>query len=145
MISHMGRKRKKEKEPIDLSEPEMDDLPYEEEEEDFWEGLESDITAAQKKAVEMLVNPRGLAKYTLTDLSGGEIKALATLKAISEIIPDPILVNFIRNYVILKRSKRRKGVSELIAIVGGRAWRILQNISLSRLRRVHETSEGEEW
>ena len=142
----MGKKRKKEKEPIDLSLGEMDDLPYEEEEEeDFWEGMEGDLTAAQKKAVELIVNPRGLAKYTLTDLSGGEIRALATLKAISELIPDPILVNFIRNYVVFKRAHKRKGVKELIAIAGGRAWKILQNISLSRLRRIHETTESETW
>ncbi|NPA97989.1 MAG: hypothetical protein GXO43_01285, partial [Crenarchaeota archaeon] len=131
---------------------EIDDLaemdlytPSLEEDDDFWEGMEGDLTAAQKKAVELLVNPRGLARYTLTELSSGEVKALATLKAISELIPDPILVNFIKNYVILKRAHKRKGVRELIAIAGGRAWRILQNISLSRMRKVHTTSEGEEW
>jgi len=143
----MARSKKKKKE-----EEEIDDLaemdlytPSLEEDDDFWEGMEGDLTAAQKKAVELLVNPRGLARYTLTELSSGEVKALATLKAISELIPDPILVNFIKNYVILKRAHKRKGVRELIAIAGGRAWRILQNISLSRMRKVHTTSEGEEW
>ena len=141
----MARFKKKKKEEIDdLAEMDLY-TPSLEEDDDFWEGMEGDLTAAQKKAVELLVNPRGLARYTLTELSSGEVKALATLKAISELIPDPILVNFIKNYVILKRAHKRKGVRELIAIAGGRAWRILQNISLSRMRKVHTTSEGEEW
>ncbi len=140
-----SKKKRKEKEEADDLDIQDFSLPVlDDEEEDFWEGLEGDLAAGQKKAVELLVNPRGLAKYTLTELSGGEVKALATLKAISELIPDPILVNFIKNYVVLKRAHKRKGVKELIAIAGGRAWRILQNINLSRLRRVHETTE-EEW
>ncbi len=144
----MAKKKKKSKEKEELEDLDLQDfsLPsLDDEDEDFWEGLEGDLTAAQKKAVELLVNPKGLAKYTLTELSGSEVKALATLKAISELIPDPVLINFIRNYVIFKRAHKRKGVKELIAIAGGRAWRILQNINLSRLRRVHETSETEEW
>ncbi len=136
--------RKEEIEDLDISVEDFN-IFNDEEEGDFWEGLEGDLTAGQKKAIELLVNPRGLAKYTLTELSGGEIKALATLKAISELIPDPILVNFIKNYVVFRRAHKRKGVKELIAIAGGRAWRILQNINLSRLRRVHETTETEEW
>lgn len=138
------KKKKKEIEDMDLPVEDFN-VFSDEEESDFWEGMEGDLTAGQKKAIELLVNPRGLARYTLTELSGGEVKALATLKAISELIPDPILVNFINNYVVFKRAHKRKGVKELIAIAGGRAWRILQNISLSRLRRVHETSENEEW
>jgi len=142
----MAKKKTKKKEQDIDDLPEMDFYTpeFEEEDDDFWEGMEGDLTAAQKKAVELLVNPRGLARFTLTELSGGEVKALATLSAISELIPDPILVNFIKKYVILKRAHKRKGVKELIAIAGGRAWRILQNINLSRLRRVHETSETEE-
>ncbi len=142
-----SKKKRKEKEEADDLDIQDFSLPIlDDEEEDFWEGLEGDLAAGQKKAVELLVNPRGLAKYTLTELSGGEVKALATLKAISELIPDPILINFIRNYVIFKRAHKRKGVKELIAIAGGRAWRILQNISLSRIKRRQETFEGEgEW
>jgi len=140
----MARKKKEETENLDISVEDFN-IFNDAEEGDFWEGLEGDLTAGQKKAIELLVNPRGLAKYTLTELSSGEVKSLATLKAISELIPDPILVNFIRNYVIFKRAHKRKGVKELIAIAGGRAWRILQNINLSRLRRVHETTETEEW
>ncbi len=140
-----SKKKRKEKEADDLDIQDFSLPILDDEEEDFWEGLEGDLVAGQKKAVELLVNPRGLAKYTLTELSGGEVKALATLKAISELIPDPILINFIRNYVIFKRAHKRKGVKELIAIAGGRAWRILQNISLSRMRKVHTTSESDEW
>ncbi len=136
----MAKKKREEREPDDiLEEPVF--LDDEGDEDDFWEGLGDDIVAGQKKAIELLARPRGITKYTLSDLSGGEIRALATLKAIAEIIPDPILIHFIRNYVILKRSHGRKGVKELIAIAGGRAWRILQNVSLSRLRRVRETED----
>ncbi|MEM4847005.1 MAG: hypothetical protein QW794_04525 [Thermosphaera sp.] len=132
------KKREERSDEILEEEPFLDD---EEDDEGFWEGIGDDITAAQKKAIELLARPRGITKYTLTDLSGGEVRALSMLKAIAEVIPDPILVNFIRNYVVLKRSQARKGVKELIAVAGGRAWRILQNVSLSRLRRIHETEE----
>lgn len=114
-------------------------------EDDFWEGMEGDLVAGQKKAIELLVRPKGPAKYTLSELSGAEVKALSILKAVSELIPDPILVNFIDNYVVMKRSHKRKGAKEIIAIAGGRAWKILQNISLSRMRKVHTTSESDEW
>ena len=139
------KNKKKEQDIDDLPEMDFHTFDFEEEDDDFWEGMEGDLTAGQKKAIELLVNPKGLAKYTLTELSGGEVRALATLSAISELIPDPILVKFIKKYVIFKRAYKRKGVRELIAIAGGRAWRILQNINLSRLKRVHETSESEEW
>jgi len=141
------KKRKQDAgENVDDFDTRLEHYLDEDETEDFWESLEGDIAGAQKKAVELLVNPKGIAKYTLSDLTNSEIRSLATLKAISELIPDPILVNFIRNYVVMKRSRNRRGVKELIAIVGGRAWRILQSVSLSRLRKVQEYSEtgGEE-
>jgi len=138
------KKRRKSLDPLSLDD-DRDLLSLYDEDDGFWEGLEGDITAAQKKAVELIAIPRGRALYTLTELSSGEVKALASLKTLGELIPDPILVGFVRNYALMKRAAKRKGVKELIAIVGGRAWRILQNINLSRLRRVHETSETGEW
>ncbi|MEM3937345.1 MAG: hypothetical protein QW373_01990 [Desulfurococcaceae archaeon] len=135
----MAKKKREEEEPDDILG--VDFEPEEDEDEEFWEGLGDDITAAQKKAIELLARPRGMTKYTLSDLSSGEVKALSMLKALAEVIPDPILINYIRNYVVLKRSQARKGVKELIAVAGGRAWRILQNVSLSRLRRIHERED----
>ena len=58
--------------------------------------------------------------------------------ALAKAIPDPFLLNFIKYYLLTKRAVKRQGVKELIAIAGGRAWKILQNIQLSRLRRIHE-------
>lgn len=105
--------------------------------EDFWEGMESDISAAQKKAIEILAKPKGRALLTLSDLSDGEIKAIAVLRAIAESIPDPFLISFVENYLALKRSRKREGVKEIVSIVGGRAWKLLQNIHLPRIRREH--------
>ncbi|GEM_PF-1961503 len=142
------KKRKRKEEDKDLHEPILYDDPFEEEDEEteFWEGLEGDIVAAQKKAVELFATPRGMAKFTLTDFgSGGEAKTIAMLKSIAEIVPDPVLRKFVDNYVVMKRAIHRRGVKDIIAVVGGRAWRILQNINLSRIRKVQETKETEEW
>ncbi len=82
--------------------------------------------------------PRGRAKVTLCDLSGGEIRAIAALRAIASIIPDPVMLAYVDNYLVLKRSQKRQGVKEILAIVGARGLRVLQAIRLGRTRTIRE-------
>ena len=127
----MGKKRREKEIQLDPLDDILDD------ELDFDE-LEGDIDASRKVAVKYFINPKGRALFTLSELSSGEAKTLALLKTIADTIPDPILIRYVRNYVLMKRAIRRKGVKDIIAIVGGKAWRLLQNISLTRQRRIYE-------
>jgi len=106
--------------------------------EDFDFKEDKDLFGAQRIAVKMLAMPKGKAIITLSELSDREIRTLAMLKTIADTIPDPTLKRFIYNYLILKRAKKRSGVKEILSIVAGKAWRILQNVQLSRIRKVEE-------
>lgn len=116
--------------------PDLDPLGLEEEFD--WEGLEDEITGAHKAAIQLLASPKGRAKLTLSDLSGGEIRAIAALRAIAAMIPDPVMLAFVDNYLVLKRSQKRQGVKEILAIVGAKGLRILQAVRLGRTRTVRE-------
>ena len=108
-------------------------------EEDFdWESMDDEITGAHKAAIQLLASPRGRAKLTLSDLSGSEVRAIATLRAIASMVPDPVMLSFVDNYLVLKRSQRRQGVKEILAIVGAKGFRVLQAIRLGRTRTVKE-------
>jgi hypothetical protein len=108
--------------------------------EEFDFGEDKDLFGAQRIAVKMLTMPRGKAVITLSELSEKEIRTIAMLKTIADTIPDPTLKRFIYNYLLLKRAKKRHGVKEVLSIVAGKAWRILQNVQLSRIRKVEEES-----
>ncbi|MCE4603298.1 MAG: hypothetical protein F7B18_08965 [Desulfurococcales archaeon] len=104
-------------------------------EEDFdWDSIEDEITGAHKAAIQLLAAPKGRAKLTLSDLSSGEIRAIAALRAIASMVPDPVMLSFVDNYLVLKRSQKRQGVKEILAIVGAKGLRILQAINLRRTR-----------
>ncbi|MCE4608831.1 MAG: hypothetical protein F7C36_00405 [Desulfurococcales archaeon] len=108
------------------------------EEEFDWETFEDEITGAHKVAIKLLAEPRGRAKLTLSDLSPGEIRTISALRAIASMVPDPVMLSFVDNYLILKRSKRRHGVKEILAIVGAKGLRVLQAIRVGRTRTVRE-------
>ncbi|MEB2836108.1 MAG: hypothetical protein GSR80_000124 [Desulfurococcales archaeon] len=121
----MARRRRREEAPLDP-------LAFEE---DFeWEGFEDEITGAHKAAIQLLAAPKGRAKLTLSDLRGGEIRAIAALRAIASMVPDPVMLSFVDNYLILKRSQKRQGVKEILAIVGAKGLRILQAVNLRRTK-----------
>ncbi len=121
--------RKKKVEPVDP-------LGFEE---DFeWEAFEDEVTGAHKAAIQLLASPKGRAKLTLSDLSSGEIRAIAALRALASMIPDPVMLAYVDNYLILKRSQKRQGVKEILAIVGAKGLRVLQAIRLGRTRTVRE-------
>ena len=125
----MAKKRRVvEEEPEEF---EDEDIDFDEE---FGVG-EEDILAAQKIAVKALIAPSKKALYTLSDLSDREVKVLAQLETLAAIIPDPYIKIYVRKYLLLKRSRKRLGVHEIISIVGGRAWKLLQQIHLPRVRR----------
>jgi hypothetical protein len=108
-------------------------------EEDFdWESIEDEITGAHKAAIQLLANPKGRAKLTLTDLSSNEVKAIAALRAVTTMVPDPVMLSFIDNYLVLKRSQKRQGVKEILAIVGAKGLRVLQAIRLGRTKTIRE-------
>ncbi len=108
--------------------------------EDFDLG-EGDPFKAQLLATSVLLNPRGKAVFTLSELSGKEQKIFAMLKTLADVMPDPIIKAYLYNYALMKHSGRRRRVKELLAVVGGKAWRLLQNINLGRVRKVQEESE----
>ena len=119
--------RNKKRRPEDV-----DPLSFEE---DFdWEAFEDEVTGAHKAAIQLLASPKGRAKLTLSDLSGGEIRAIAALRAIAAMIPDPVMLSFVDNYLILKRSQKRMGVKEILSIVGAKGLRVLQAINLRRTK-----------
>ncbi len=108
-------------------------------EEDFdWDAIEDEITGAHKAAIQLLASPKGRAKLTLSDLSSSEVRAIATLRAIASMVPDPVMLSFVDNYLVLKRSQKRQGVKEILAIVGAKGLRVLQAIRLGRTRTVRE-------
>ena len=125
----------KRKQPKGEEHP-IDPLDFEEEFD--WEGIEDEITGAHKAAIQLLAAPKGRAKLTLSDLSGGEIRAIAALRAIASMVPDPVMLSFVDNYLVLKRSQKRQGVKEILAIVGARGLRVLQAIRLGRTRTIRE-------
>ena len=49
-------------------------------------------------------------------------------------IPDPVMLAFVDNYLVLKRSQKRQGVKEILAIVGAKGLRVLQAINLRRTK-----------
>jgi len=122
-----------------MSKNPFDSLSFED---DFdWSVGEDEITGAHRLAIQLLASPKGRAKLTLSDLKGGEIRAIAALRAIASMVPDPVMINFVDNYLILKRSQKRLGVKEILAIVGSKGLRVLQAINLRRTR----TREVEEF
>ena len=129
----MARRRRKaeHEEHVDV-----DPLGFEE---DFdWDSFEDEVTGAHKAAIQLLAAPKGRAKLTLSDLSSGEVRAIAALRAIAAMIPDPVMLAFVDNYLVLKRSQKRQGVKEILAIVGARGLRVLQAINLRRTRTIRE-------
>jgi len=127
-MTRRRRERVEEEDPFDFD-IEIDEDYFEE---------DRDLFGAQRMAVKMLAMPKGKAVITLSELSDKEIRTLAMLKTIADTIPDPTLKRFIYNYLILKRARKRGGVKEILSIVAGKAWRILQNVQLSRVRKVEE-------
>lgn len=103
-----------------------------------------DLMYSQRLSVKSLIFPKGLAKFTLSDLTDTEIKSLAQLSALADHFEDEVLKSYIRNFLLLKRSRRRLGVKEIISIAGGRAWKLLQNIQLPRIKREKVSSEEDE-
>ena len=112
--------------------------------EDLEEEKSDDLMYAQRLSVKSFIYPRGLAAYTLSDLTDSEVKTLAQLSALADHFEDDVLKSYIRKYLLLKRSRRRLGVKEIISVVGGRAWRLLQNITLPRIKREKVSEEGGE-
>ena len=53
-------------------------------------------------------------------------------------VPDPVMLSFVDNYLVLKRSQKRQGVKEILAIVGAKGLRVLQAIRLGRTKTVRE-------
>jgi hypothetical protein len=128
-MTRRRRERVEEEDPLDFDIEIDEDFDFEE---------DKDLFGAQRIAVKMLAMPKGKAVITLSELSDKEIRTLAMLKTIADTIPDPTLKRFIYNYLILKRAKKRSGVKEILSIVAGKAWRILQNVQLSRVKKVEE-------
>ena len=123
------KERLEEQDPLEFDIEIDEDLDFEE---------DKDLFGAQRIAIRLLALPRGKAVITLSDLSDREIRTLAMLKTVADTIPDPTLKRFIYNYLIMKRAKKRTGVKEILSIVAGKGWRILQNVQLSRIRKVEE-------
>ena len=123
------KERPEEQDPLEFDVEIDEDLDFEE---------DKDLFGAQRIAIRLLALPRGKAVITLSDLSDREIRTLAMLKTVADTIPDPTLKRFIYNYLIMKRAKKRTGVKEILSIVAGKGWRILQNVQLSRIRKVEE-------
>ncbi|BAA79712.2 hypothetical protein APE_0735.1 [Aeropyrum pernix ovoid virus 1] len=129
----MASRRKGEgrEEALPLVDPFEEDIDWE-------AAAEDEVTGAHKIAIQLLAAPKGRAKLTLSDLSGGEVRAIATLRSIAQVIPDPVMLAYIDNYLLLKRSQKRQGVKEILAIVGAKGLRVLQAIRLGRTRTVRE-------
>jgi hypothetical protein len=100
---------------------------------------------AQILAVKALTEPNEIATYNLTELSLNEIKLLTTLHVLAKGLSLDILDDFIIQYARLKRSYERKGERGVINAIRGAGAKFLQNVQVSRFKRLYSNIKEDEY
>ncbi|ALL00135.1 hypothetical protein Pyrde_0085 [Pyrodictium delaneyi] len=106
---------------------------------------------AMNYVVERLVEPEGLAKYTLSDLKDGEIRSIAMLLAVDEMLRQhmgwqqpTILRSMTENLLILRASRRRRRLKEIISVMRAARGQAQTPIMMKPVKRIIYGEESEE-
>ena len=106
---------------------------------------EAEPWGAQILAIRALTEPSNIAVLNLTELSLNEIKLLATLHVLAKGLDLRLLDEYIVQYARLKRSYERKGEKGVIAAVRGAGTKFLQNVQVSRFKRLYSNIKEDEY
>ncbi|HID41642.1 MAG TPA: hypothetical protein EYP33_05755 [Pyrodictium sp.] len=107
---------------------------------------------AMNYVVEKLVEPDGMAKYTLSDLRDGEIRSIAMLLAVDELLvthmgwqQHTVLRSMTEYLLILRASKRRRRLKEIISVMRAARGSAQAPIVMKPVQRImsYGSEEGE--
>jgi hypothetical protein len=87
-------------------------------------------------ATKALTNPQENEIFTLSEFTESEIRYAVQALILAESFKTDLLKNVITNLAILKRSRDRKGESSVIKLVRNSAMKMMQNVQMSRFKRV---------
>lgn len=107
--------------------------------------MDDTINGAQILAIKALSEPSDIAVMNLTELSDNEIKLLTVLSTIDKSLDVGILGEFVNRYCMFKRSKERKGERAIINAIRGASARFMQNVQVSRFKRLYSNVKEEEY
>jgi len=109
---------------------------------------EEDELSSILVALDYLARPRETESiFTVADLDMRTIVAAATLLTLAKELNDKTLEEFVKNFLALTRSKKRKGAKELINLFKAARTRTYISTMVSRAKRImvgeHGTQEPE--
>jgi hypothetical protein len=87
-------------------------------------------------ATKALTNPQENEIFTLSEFTESEIRYAVQALILADSFKTDLLKNVIINLAILKRSRDRKGESSVIKLVRNSAMKMMQNVQMSRFKRV---------
>jgi len=107
---------------------------------------------AMNYVVEKLVEPDGMAKYTLSDLRDGEIRSIAMLLSIDELLRDSlgwdrpsVLRTMTEHLLVLRASRRRRRLKEIISVMRAARGQAQTPIMMKPVKRIiYGEEEGAE-
>ncbi|MEM4323900.1 MAG: hypothetical protein QXK74_08115 [Candidatus Nitrosocaldaceae archaeon] len=105
---------------------------------------DSEPWQAQVIAVKALSNPDKAQVLNLTELGDNEIRLLTTLAVLGKSLQVDIINDFIITYCALKRSKLRRGEKSLIQSLRSGTARFMQNVQLSRFKRLYSNVQEDD-
>jgi hypothetical protein len=92
-------------------------------------------------ATKALTNPQGNEILTLTELNESEIRYGVQALILADAFKTELLKNVIINLAILKRSRDRRGESSVIKLVRNASMKMMQNVQMSRFKRIMSNRE----
>jgi len=87
-------------------------------------------------ATKALTNPQENEILTLSEFTESEIRYAVQALILADSFKTELLKSVITNLAILKRSRDRKGESSVIKLVRNSAMKMMQNVQMSRYKRV---------
>lgn len=87
-------------------------------------------------ATKALTNPQENEILTLSEFTESEIRYAVQALILADSFKTDLLKSVITNLAILKRSRDRKGESSVIKLVRNSAMKMMQNVQMSRYKRV---------
>ena len=105
---------------------------------------------AMNYVVERLVEPHGLARYTLSDLKDGEIRSIAMLLSIDELLREQlgwdkpsVLRTMTEHLLILRASRRRRRLKEIISVMRAARGSTQTPVMMKPVKRIIYGEESE--
>jgi len=96
------------------------------------------------EALRVLTNPEDRETMTVADLQDVRlITYCSSLITLGNVLGDDCLKELTKNFLILSRSRKRKGSKEIVEILRGARARVLQTTVLSGVKRVLVGRSGE--